>query len=242
MKRLIDIVGAFFGLCISAPILIPVFMIVWLGDFKSPFYIAPRVGKGGAQFKMVKIRSMIVDAHLSGVDSTSNNDLRITKIGRIVRRYKLDELTQLWNVLMGDMSLVGPRPNVERETRLYTGAEKILLSVRPGITDFASIVFSDEGSILANCPDPDISYHQLIRPGKGELGIFYTQNSSNLLDIKLCLCTVASLFSRQFALKWVQSMLKKLNAPDYLIELSGRHSKLEPRPPYGGNKIVTERQ
>ena len=181
-------------------------------------------------------------AETNGPMLSSDTDTRISAWGRFMRKWRLDELPQLWNILKGDMSLVGPRPNVERETRLYTGAEKILLSVRPGITDFASIVFSDEGSILANCPDPDISYHQLIRPGKGELGIFYTQNSSNLLDIKLCLCTVASLFSRQFALKWVQSMLKKLNAPDYLIELSGRQSKLEPRPPYGGNKIVTERQ
>ena len=237
-----DVVGSFIGLCIGAPILIPTLIIVWLGDFKSPFYIAPRVGKGGVTFKMVKIRSMVVNAHLSGVDSTSNNDMRITQIGKIVRRYKLDELTQLWNVLQGDMSLVGPRPNVERETRLYTDAEKILLTVKPGITDFASIVFSDEGAILANCPDADISYHQLIRPGKGELGVFYIQNRSNLLDIKLCLCTITSLFSRRYALAWVQSMLRKLNASKNLIQLAGRSMALQPRAPLGGSEIVTKRQ
>ena len=148
IKRLVDILASFFGLLVVSPILLPVMFLVWKEDRKSPFYIAPRSGRNGTTFKMVKLRSMIVGADKSGVDSTSDNDMRITPIGYKIRRYKLDELIQLWNVLKGDMSLVGPRPNVKPETDLYTNIEKGLLSVRPGITDFSSIVFSDEGDIL----------------------------------------------------------------------------------------------
>ena len=148
MKRLLDIIASFCGLVIFSPILIIFMFLVWKGDKKTPFYMAPRVGKDGTTFKMVKLRSMTVDADKSGVNSTGNNDMRITPIGHKIRSYKLDELTQLWNVLIGDMSLVGPRPNVISDTDLYTNIEKVLLVVRPGITDFASIVFSDEGEIL----------------------------------------------------------------------------------------------
>ena len=109
---------------------------------------------------------MIINADSSGVDSTSATDSRITSIGHVIRRFKLDELTQLWNVFLGDMSLVGPRPNVRKETDLYTIPEKLLLTVRPGITDISSIIFSDEGDILANKKDPDLAYNQLIRPWK----------------------------------------------------------------------------
>ena len=153
-------------------ILLSVMLIVWLQDSHSPFYISPRVGQGGRMFRMVKLRSMAANADESEVDSTSANDSRITPVGHFIRRYKLDELTQLWNVLIGNMSLVGPRPNVERETRLYTAEERRLLTVRPGITDYASIVFSDEGAILKDEPDPDLSYNQLIRPWKSRLSLF----------------------------------------------------------------------
>ena len=103
-------------------------------------------------FRMVKLRSMVINADASGVNSTSNTDTRITAVGRFIRKFKLDELMQLWNVLIGDMSLVGPRPNVRSETDMYTPVERKLLTVRPGITDLASIVFSDEGEILSRSP------------------------------------------------------------------------------------------
>jgi len=173
MKRLVDFIISFFALIIFSPLLLVVIFFVWINDFGNPFYIASRVGKDEKIFKMYKLRSMIVNADKSGVDSTSSNDMRITRIGKFIRKFKMDELSQLINVLLGDMSLVGPRPNVKRETDLYTKVEKKLLSVRPGITDVSSIVFSDEGDILANSKDPDIDYNQLIRPGKGYLGLFY---------------------------------------------------------------------
>jgi lipopolysaccharide/colanic/teichoic acid biosynthesis glycosyltransferase len=119
MKRLLDIVVSFLGLFFMSPVLAVVIYLIWKQDHHSPFYVASRVGKNGKIFKMVKLRSMIVDADKTGVDSTSADDVRITSIGRFIRRFKLDEFTQLWNVLKGDMSLVGPRPNVKRETDLY---------------------------------------------------------------------------------------------------------------------------
>ena len=130
---------------------------------------------------MIKIRSMKVNADLSGVDSTANDDSRITLVGKIIRKFKIDELAQLINVFLGQMSFVGPRPNVERETSLYTTEEKKLLNLKPGITDISSIVFSDEGDILEGRDDPDITYNQLIRPGKSKLGIFYIENSNIFL-------------------------------------------------------------
>jgi lipopolysaccharide/colanic/teichoic acid biosynthesis glycosyltransferase len=242
MKRLLDFTLSLIGLIICSPVLIPIIVIVWIQDWHSPFYIAPRVGKGEKQFNMVKLRSMIINAHKSGVDSTSSNDNRITGVGRFIRRYKLDELSQLWNVLIGDMSLVGPRPNVKRETDLYTKEEKKLLSVKPGITDFSSIVFSDEGEILKDQSDPDIAYNQLIRPWKSKLGIFYIENRSLLIDIKLIYLTVIAILSRDRALQDISGSLNKMGADVELVRVSLRKDKLVPTPPPGSNKIVTNRE
>ena len=241
MKRLFDIVGSSFGLIVASPVLCPVMFLVWKQDKHSPFYVAPRVGKDGKPFKMVKLRSMVINADKSGVDSTGANDQRITRVGHFIRRYKLDELTQLWNVLIGDMSLVGPRPNVKREIDLYTEVERGLLTVKPGITDFASIVFSDEGEILKDANDPDIAYNQLIRPGKGYLGLFYIDQSSLWLDIQLCFYTVIAILSKEKALKGVCSILKSMGAKDNLVLMAKRSEPLQPMPPPGGVKIVTSR-
>lgn len=241
MKRLFDIVASFIGLVLLSPILLPVMFLVWRQDRHSPFYVAPRVGKGGTQFYMVKLRSMVVNADKCGVDSTSANDRRITAVGHFIRRYKLDELTQLWNVLIGDMSLVGPRPNVKRETDLYTPEEHKLLNVKPGITDFSSIVFSDEGDILKDEADPDIAYNQLIRPCKSRLGIFYIEHQSLLLDVQLCLITIVAILSRTHALQQIEKKIKKMGGSPELVKLSGRRHPLSPMPPPGSTKIVTAR-
>ena len=241
MKRLFDIVVSLAGLIITAPLLIPVCILIWSQDFASPFYIAPRVGKGGKIFKMVKLRSMVANADKSGVDSTGANDRRITPIGKFVRSYKLDELAQLWNVLKGDMSLVGPRPNVQREVNLYTEEERGLLNVRPGITDISSIVFSDEGEILKDSLDPDIDYNQLIRPWKSRLGLLYVKNSSLVLDLKLIVLTSVAIASREEALAGVQSILKELDADERLTRVARRREKLTPFPPPGAKAIVMAR-
>ena len=242
MKRLLDFILSLIGLVLASPILIPTIFLVWIQDWHSPFYIAPRVGKNERLFKMLKLRSMIVNADKSGVDSTSSNDKRITAVGRFIRKYKMDELSQLWNVLIGDMSLVGPRPNVKRETDLYTTQEKLLLTVKPGITDFSSIVFSDEGEILKDQEDPDIAYNQLIRPGKSMLGIFYINNRNVILDCKLIFLTAVAIISKENALRGVVSILKSLKADANLIGIAARQNELVPMPPPGATNIVNNRE
>ena len=241
MKRLFDILISLLGLMILSPVLLVFMYLVYHQDRHSPFYVAPRVGKDGLMFKMLKLRSMSVNADKSGVDSTSVDDVRITPIGHKIRRYKLDEFTQLWNVLIGDMSLVGPRPNVASDTDLYTDIEKGLLVVRPGITDFSSIVFSDEGEILEGREDPDLSYNQLIRPWKSRLGLIYIKNQSLLLDVQLILYTVVAIISKPKALNWVTKKLNNLDVDLDTVEVSKRVVDLFPFPPPGSDEIVSSR-
>lgn len=242
MKRALDILLAAAGLIVTSPLLLTVMFLIWRQDGFSPFYIAPRIGRAEKPFRMVKLRSMVKNADKSGVDSTSANDQRITRVGQFVRRYKLDELTQLWNVLKGDMSLVGPRPNVKREIDLYTREEKRLLSVRPGITDFASIVFSDEGEILADKSDPDIAYNQLIRPGKSRLGLFYVDRRSLAVDVELIWLTALAVVAKPAAQTGVVRLLERLGAPSALVSVARRDTPLVPAPPPGADEIVTTRE
>ena len=241
MKRLLDIIASFCGLVMFSPILMIFMFLVWKGDKKTPFYMALRAGKDGTTFKMVKLRSMTVDADKSGVNSTGNNDMRITPIGHKIRSYKLDELTQLWNVLIGDMSLVGPRPNVASDTNLYTDIERGLLAVRPGITDFSSIVFSDEGEILEGKDNPDLAYNQLIRPWKSRLGLAYIKNQSFLLDLQLIFYTVVAIISKPKALIWVAKKLNNLDVDADTVRVSKREVNLFPFPPPGSDEIVSSR-
>lgn len=241
IKRFTDIFVSLVGLTIVSPILLVVSFFVYIQDFKNPFYIPLRVGKNNQQFKMVKLRSMIVNADSSGVDSTGSDDARITYVGHFIRKFKLDELTQLFNVLKGDMSLVGPRPNVITETNLYTDVEKKLLTVRPGITDISSIIFSDEGNILSDFDDPDLAYNQIIRPWKSRLGIIYIENQSTILDFQLIFMTVIAIFSKKFAIKWITKKLYEFEVDIEIIEICKREKKLYPHPPPGAKKIVEAR-
>ncbi len=241
MKRAFDAVAAAVGLLVVSPLLLAIILLIWLQDCHHPFYVAPRVGRGGRTFKMVKLRSMVVNADRAGGDSTSATDSRITTIGKIVRRTKLDEVMQLWNVLLGDMSLVGPRPNVKRETDLYTAEERRMLEIKPGITDFASIVFADEGDILSDSADPDLDYAQLIRPWKSRLGLLYLERRSLFLDINLIALTLLGILSRRKALDAVVRKLERLGASSDLIDVSARTRPLRPAPPPGSDTIVTSR-
>ena len=242
MKRCIDICGSLAGLMAVGPVLLVVMFLIWRQDRHSPFYIAARVGKDEHPFNMVKLRSMIVGADKTGVDSTAGNDPRITPIGFFVRRFKLDEFTQLWNVLKGEMSLVGPRPNVKRETDLYTPIEKRLLTVCPGVTDFASIVFADENNILKNSKVPDITYNQLIRPWKSRLGLIYIDNRSLRLDLELILLTILAILSRSAALWGVNRLLVRTGAPEEVIIVARRTVPLTPHAPPGSDSIVKARE
>jgi lipopolysaccharide/colanic/teichoic acid biosynthesis glycosyltransferase len=241
MKRLADVVISASALVTLSPLLLTLMYLVWRQDGHNPFYIAERIGRGGKPFRMVKLRSMVKNADRSGVMSTAGNDMRITPVGHFIRRYKIDEIVQLWNVLKGDMSVVGPRPNVWRwAVELYTEEEMRLLSARPGITDFASIVFADEGSILQGSAFPDLTYNQLIRPGKSRLGLFYIEHQSLWLDLRLMVATALTIVNRQRALDWVAAMLRELGADASLCALAQRRAPLVPAVPPGGVAVVSE--
>lgn len=241
MKRLFDFFLSFFGLIILSPILFIFFILIFLQDFNYPFYIASRVGKNGVPFNMVKFRSMIIDASASGVDSTASDDKRITRIGRIVRKFKIDEIPQLFNVVIGEMSFVGPRPNVESETRMYSKVEQRILSVKPGITDFSSIVFSDEGDILEGSDDPDLKYNQIIRPWKSRLALLYIDKRTLMIDIKIIIWTVLGVFSKKYVLKNITNFLKSINSDNLLIEVCKRVEEPMAYHPPGFNKIISKR-
>jgi len=238
MKRLLDMVFAGVALLLTSPILLAVGAAIFLYDFHNPLYIARRVGKGGKPFRMVKFRSMVVNADRTGVTSTSAADSRITPIGGFVRKFKLDELVQLWNVFVGDMSLVGPRPNVPSGVAVYTDVERRLLAVRPGITDFASVVFADEGDILKGHPDADEAYDRLIRPWKSRLGLFYIDHHSTWVDVCLIALTILTIVSRQAALSGIHRLLLQLKAPPDLARVALRRDELTPQVPPGANPLI----
>jgi len=189
-KRFFDIAAASSGLLLFSPLLL---WIAWRirqeGD-DNVFYRGVRVGLHGRPFQIFKFRTMVINADKIGGPSTSDDDPRITRIGRWLRKYKLDELPQLINVMKGDMSIVGPRPEVKRYTDLFTEEEKIILSIRPGITDWASIWNADEGAILAGAEDSEQAYMELIRPTKLKLQMKYVRERSFLVDIKIIFLTI----------------------------------------------------
>ena len=241
-KRIFDIIFSFIGIIFLIPLISPFIFLIWLQDFENPFYIADRVGLNFRKFKIIKLRSMIVKADKSKVDSTSANDPRITKVGAIIRKLKLDELTQLFNVFKGEMSFVGPRPNVERETNLYSNKEKELLKVKPGITDFASIVFSDESEILKDYQNPDIAYNQLIRPRKNFLALTYIKNKSIILDLKIILLTIFAFVNKRKTLSLIVRILRSYETPEEIIEMARRNNKLTPMAPPGLKDIIYSRE
>ena len=237
MKRCLDILGALFGLVLLSPVLLLFLVLIWAQDFHSPFYIAPRMRRRGQTFRMVKLRSMVKNADKIGGTKTSSTDPRITWVGSYLRRFKLDEFAQLWNVLVGDMSLVGPRPQVPQSVALYTEEEYHLFEVRPGMTDFSSIVFSDQGEILKGSEHPDLKYNQVIRPWKSRLGLFYVKNANVVLDLKLILLTIVAILSREKGLIGVQTILRQLNADPQLVQVASRKSPLLPFPPPGATGV-----
>lgn len=240
-KRAMDIAGSALALVVLSPIICVGMGLVWLQDGRTPIYAGFRIGRGAVPFRCFKLRTMIVDADRTKVDTTISGDLRVTTVGRILRKFKLDELPQFWNVLKGDMSLVGPRPNVAREVELYTSEEQRMLALRPGITDFSSIVFSDLGDLLAGSADPNIAYNQLVRPWKSRLILHYLDHRSLRVDLALVALTALSIVSSDRARAGVTALLQATDAPPELVEISRRISPLEPTPPPGTDKIVVAR-
>ncbi len=168
-------------------------ILIKLEDGGPVFYRGKRMGRFGRLFKIFKFRSMVVNADKIGGPSTAGDDKRLTKVGKFLRKAKLDEIPQLINVLKGEMSFVGPRPEVEEYAKLYKGEEKDILNLRPGITDYASIWNSDEGSILAGAVDPEKVYLEEIRPKKVQLQLKYFKEKSFFTDIKIIFMTLAAI-------------------------------------------------
>ena len=173
MTRFFDILFSFLGLIALSPLFIVLYVLIRLESKGGGFYSQERVGRNGVPFRLYKFRSMRVGSDRKGLITVGERDNRITRTGLFFRKYKLDELPQLWNVLKGDMSLVGPRPEVEKYTRLYTPEQRRVLSVRPGVTDWASIEYVDENRILGAAADPDRAYVEEIMPAKIALNMRY---------------------------------------------------------------------
>jgi lipopolysaccharide/colanic/teichoic acid biosynthesis glycosyltransferase len=226
MKRVFDTVASALGLLVTLPVTVLIALLVWAEDRHSPFYVATRYTLGGKTFRMLKFRSMRIDASASGVNSTASTDRRITTVGAFIRKTKLDELPQLWNVLKGEMSLVGPRPAVQWDVDRYTPTERGMFAVRAGITDAASIVFADEGQILAGSTDPDNDYLRIIRPWKSRLALWYADHASLALDVRLILLTLLALFDRPAALTKLAALLAKRGAAPELVTVASRTSAI----------------
>ena len=190
MKRLLDIVFSLAALAVLSPLLLLLALRIKLADGGPVFYRGERIGLHGRVFQILKFRTMVPDAALRGGTSTPQDDPRLTPFGIRLRRWKLDELPQLINVLKAEMSIVGPRPQVAWAVALYSPEERELLSVRPGLSDFASLRFRNEADLLKGSPDPDKAYLELIAPEKIRLGLAYVRNQSLATDAAIIMATL----------------------------------------------------
>src|SRR5207302_2164073 len=190
LKRLADVVLAAVGLALTSPLAAWAWIRIFRDRDGPVIYRGRRVGLHGREFDMYKFRTMVPDADRIGGASTADDDARLTPTGRLLRKYKLDELPQLLNVLKGEMSLVGPRPQVPSEVASYTDEESELLTVRPGLTDWASIRFHNEGEILRGHADPEQAYAELIRPEKMRLALDYVRRAGALDDLRIMIDTL----------------------------------------------------
>ena len=197
MKRTLDVGLSLVGLIVLAPLLLVLAVLLKLDSPGPAFYRGVRVGQHGRPFRIFKFRTMLANADKIGGPSTPADDPRITRMGRVIRRFNLDELPQLLNVLKGEMSIVGPRPEVPQYVALFTEEEKRILSVRPGITDWATLWIGNEGKILAGRPDPERAYFEQLWPEKHRLQLEYVRRQSLWVDCEIMLRTLkVHLFDR----------------------------------------------
>ncbi|HCQ30227.1 MAG TPA: glycosyl transferase [Flavobacteriales bacterium] len=190
LKRLFDIFFSLIGIILLLPLFLIISLLIIIDSKGGIFYIQQRIGKNGKPFGLYKFRTMHTNADKKGLLTVGGRDPRVTKVGYWLRKYKLDELPQLFNVLKGDMSIVGPRPEVKKYTDLYTEEQRRVLSVKPGITDYASIEYVDENDVLARAENPEETYIKEIMPHKLELNKKYIQNQGLGTDIKIILLTI----------------------------------------------------
>jgi lipopolysaccharide/colanic/teichoic acid biosynthesis glycosyltransferase len=190
LKRLFDIIASLIGIILLLPFFIVICLAMIVSCGFPLFYLQTRVGKNGKDFKLFKFRTMHLDADKKGLLTVGGRDPRVTSIGYYLRKYKLDELPQLFNVLFGTMSLVGPRPEVRKYVELYTKEQQQVLSVKPGITDFASLEYINENDLLAKSDNPEKTYIDEIMPAKLALNAKYIQQQGVLVDFKIIVSTI----------------------------------------------------
>jgi lipopolysaccharide/colanic/teichoic acid biosynthesis glycosyltransferase len=189
-KRVVDVLASAIGLSLFIPLFAFIAVAIWLEDGGPPFYRQTRIGRAGRPFEIDKFRSMTPAPMGSGLGLTVAGDPRVTRVGAFLRRSKLDELPQLFNVLVGEMSLVGPRPETPELIRLYTPSQRaVMLSVRPGMTDYASVLLRDESALLARARDPVRFYQDHLMPLKYELCLRYINETGPLMDVRVVLAT-----------------------------------------------------
>jgi lipopolysaccharide/colanic/teichoic acid biosynthesis glycosyltransferase len=193
LKRLFDIVCSLIGILILSPFFILIILLVIVTSGFPVFYLQTRVGKNNIDFKLFKFRTMKMNADKQGLLTVGGRDPRITALGYYLRKFKLDELPQLFNVLFGSMSLVGPRPEVRKYVDLYSEEQKKVLSVKPGITDYASIDYINENELLAKSADPEQTYIKEIMPAKLDLNIKYIHDASLGTDLKIIFRTLGKI-------------------------------------------------
>lgn len=194
MIRFFDFVFSFVGLLLFLPLFILLAICIKLDSNGSIFYRQERVGKNGISFKLIKFRSMSEGADKKGLLTVGAKDNRVTKMGYWLRKYKLDELPQLINVMKGEMSIVGPRPEVRKFVNLYTNEQKMVLSVKPGITDYASIYYRNENTILADADDPEQAYITVIIPHKIELNMRFIKAPTFKNYCRIVFLTIIKIF------------------------------------------------
>lgn len=194
MKRVLDIICSLVGVLVLLPFFVVIGLWIFLDDFHSPFFVQERIGQFGKPFGLLKFRSMRVNSSQK-VQITVGRDPRITKVGHFIRRYKVDELPQLINVFKGDMSLVGPRPEVAKYVNLYTEEQKVVLQVKPGITDYASLEYFEESELLARSEDPERTYIEEIMPAKININLKYIPKASVKEDVKIIFLTLKRIVS-----------------------------------------------
>ena len=213
MIRILDLIISILIIVFLMPIILVIIFLIFLQDFRSPIYISDRIGRNFKTFKLYKIRTMKINNMSKSIRKTRNNDPRITKLGRVIRDYKIDEVLQFINVLKNDMSIVGPRPNVLEEIKKYSKKEMQLLKIKPGITDLASITLVKMSKLFSKKLNIDVNkeYFRKIKPLKNKLALIWVKKPSIQLYFTILTLTPISIFFPQFANREIETLITEFN-------------------------------
>lgn len=222
MKRLIDIMLSSVGIIIGFPVIV-VFSLLIIGLHRhNPFFVTERIGRNSRMFPLFKLKSMVDGAHFDAITVVTKRDPRVTAVGRIIRRYKIDEFPQFFNVMIGDMSVVGPRPEIPQNGNLFNEAEREMFSVKPGLTGISSIFFFRQSDVLSRFSNPQEAYHRIIRPSKAHFSLFYVFRHNLTMDVELIVLTFVAIFNHALAIRILRARLIAWGAPEQLLDVFDR--------------------